>query len=398
MLPCPLSLSGRLPSMVMYLVWYTARGASGFFIPLYLDHVGLPLVDIGIALGFGGAGVLVFEAVWGFVIDRVGVARTLPGVAAVATVTFALFPLVNSPTEAYAASFLLGATSPVMVVIGRYVVVGESESSGWGSGFGLLGGVISLGFGLGALLGGFTSSIFGYGDAFYVCAVLTVVPYPLYAMVRKNPSARAEPAEVRPMENGDARGFDWRTLSVLSIVSVPLFMGALFYTSIMQLVVTETSSIAASQTDASVMIALFSFSNVVFQPLLGASFSKHPGKFIALGLGLNFAVFVALTQTGNILGFDALAVAEAFCFSMVSPLSLSLLMVRTPRRYTGRVMGLYGAAEDVGIVLGPVVGAFVWATFGLQTAYLTIGVPLLAGLIFYTLAMRRPPRQKRPLP
>ncbi len=373
--------------MALYFTWYAARGATGFFIPLYLYSIGLPVVEVGIALGFSGAGVLIFEAAWGYVIDRVGVAKTLPGVEAVAVVTFLLFQFVSTPAEAYAASFLLGATSPVMVVIGRYLVVGESESSGWGAGFGVLGGAISLGFGVGALIGGITSSRFGYGYAFDVAAFLTLLPYPLYALVKKSPGHRVQPADAQPQAAEGGQGLDWRTLSILSVVSVPLFMGVVFYTSIMQLVVTQTPSIGASGIDAAIMISLYSFSNVVFQPLLGAAFGRRARTFIALGLGLNLGVFLALTRTGSMLGFDSLAVAAAFCFSMVSPLSLSLLMVRTPKRYAGRMMGMYGAAEDVGIVLGPVVGAFVWANFGLQSAYLAMAVPLLAALVFYLLTL-----------
>jgi predicted MFS family arabinose efflux permease len=379
----------RLPSMVMYFGWYAARGAASFFLPLYLNFIGLPLVEIGIALGFSGAGVLIFEAVWGFVIDRVGVARTLPGVAAVATITFVLFPFVSNPVDAYAASFVLGGTSPVMVVIGRYMVVDQSHQSGWGAGFGILGAVISLGFGLGSLVGGFTSSRFGYGDAFYVCAALTVLSYPLYALSKKardrpNEEVGSEP----PVTNGP--GFDWRTLAVLGMISVPLFMGVTFYSSIMQLVVTQIPSIGASNDMAAIMVSLIFFSSVLFQPLLGAVFARSARNSIAMGLVLNAVVFLVLTQTGTILGFDALAVAEAFCFGMVSPLSLSLLMVRTPRRYTGRVMGLYGAAEDFGIILGPLVGAFVWATAGVQAAYLAIGLPMFAAVVFYLLAYRLP--------
>ncbi|MFI5404854.1 MAG: MFS transporter, partial [Candidatus Gagatemarchaeaceae archaeon] len=253
----------------------------------------------------------------------------------------------------------------------------------------LLGGAISFGFGAGALVGGVTSSRFGYGYAFDVAALLTLVPYPLYTLVKKRSPGHLKPAVAQPPASEGSQGLDWRTLSILSVASVPLFMGVVFYTSIMQLVVTQTASIGASSVDASIMISLYSFSNVLFQPLLGAAFGRRARSSIALGLALNLGVFLALTRTGTMLGFDALAVAAAFCFSMVSPLSLSLLMVRTPRRYAGRMMGMYGAAEDVGIVLGPVLGAFFWANFGLESAYLSMALPTLAALIFYLLMFNR---------
>ncbi len=382
-----MSLKSRLPALSLNFTWYSARGVSGLILPLYLHAIGLSLVQIGIALGISGASLLFFELAWGFVLDRFGVARTLPAVEVISVLTFLFFPLIGTAYEAYVGAFLLGMTSPVMVVVGRALVAGEGRASGWGAGFGMLGSAISLGYGVGALVGGVASLELGYGNAFYIAALLTVLPYPVYVLGKRTQDRR-EPVETRPAVTPESPGLDWRTLGVLGVVSVPLFMGVAFYSSLMQLVVTQTPSISASNTDAAVMISLFSFSNVVFQPLLGAALARRARSFIATGLALNFLVFLALTQTRSMIGFDVLAVAEAFCFSMVSPLSLSLLMVRTPRRYVGRIMGAYGAAEDVGIVLGPVAGAFVWASIGLQAAYLTIGVPLLAVIFFYVVMSR----------
>jgi hypothetical protein len=39
-LPKRLGIGSRLPSMAPYFVWYMARGATGFFIPLYLYSIG----------------------------------------------------------------------------------------------------------------------------------------------------------------------------------------------------------------------------------------------------------------------------------------------------------------------------------------------------------------------
>jgi len=373
----------------MYFAWYTARGISTFILPLFLSAVGIPIVQIGVALGISGASLLVFELAWGFVLDRFGVGRTLPAVEALAVVTFLAVPLVRTINEAYVAAFFLGMTSPVMVVIGRSLLVGESESSGWGAGFGILGAAVTLGFGAGALVGGFASSSYGYASTFYAGAALSIIPYPLYSLTRARGNRIAAAPGPAPVDGQGGLGVDWLSLSVLGVVSVPLFMGGAFFTGIMQLIVTQTSSIAASNNDAAVMVALFSIFTALFQPLLGWKLGAHARRYIAVGLLLNFFVFLGLTFAGTILEIDALAVAEAFCFSIVSPLSLSLLMVRMPRRLSGRVMGAYGAAEDVGIILGPVVGAFMWANYGLQTAYEVIGLPLLAVLVFYLIAFNR---------
>lgn len=66
-------------------------------------------------------------------------------------------------------------------------------------------------------------------------------------------------------------------------------------------------------------------------------------------------------------------------------------MVGIPQRYAGRAMGIYGAAEDVGVILGPLIGSAVWVQFGLTAAYLTLGATFLVVLVPYAVAMRHPP-------
>jgi hypothetical protein len=71
-------------------------------------------------------------------------------------------------------------------------------------------------------------------------------------------------------------------------------------------------------------------------------------------------------------------------------------MVGTPKRHAGRAMGTYGAAEDVGISVGPRVGSAIWVQFGLTAAYLTLGASFLAVLVPCVVAMRgQPPGPKR---
>ncbi len=109
---------------------------------------------------------------------------------------------------------------------------------------------------------------------------------------------------------------------------------------------------------------------------------------IAIALASSFGVFALLTQLNDVWEIAAAGLLEGLCFSAISPLSLSLLMVGIPKRYAGRAMGIYGAAEDVGVLVGPLVGSAIWVQFGLTAAYLTLGASFLAVLVPYAVAMR----------
>ena len=64
-----LDIGGRLPMMTLYFTWYSGRGISSFILPLYMSSIGMSIVQIGTALGISGASLLVFELLWGFVLD-----------------------------------------------------------------------------------------------------------------------------------------------------------------------------------------------------------------------------------------------------------------------------------------------------------------------------------------
>jgi len=112
--------------------------------------------------------------------------------------------------------------------------------------------------------------------------------------------------------------------------------------------------------------------------------------------GVQFRRLLLLTQHNDVWEIAAAGLFAGACFSATSPLSLSLLMVGTPKRHAGRAMGTYGAAEDVGISVGPRVGSAIWVQFGLTAAYLTLSASFLAVLVPCVVAMRgQPPGPKR---
>jgi MFS family permease len=60
-------------------------------------------------------------------------------------------------------------------------------------------------------------------------------------------------------------------------------------------------------------------------------------------------------------------------YSTITPITLSLLTASVSRGYWGRIMGLYGAAEDVGILIGSSLGSFIWGFWGYQYSFIMMG-------------------------
>jgi MFS transporter, DHA1 family, multidrug resistance protein len=383
-------LSGRdrLGFISFYSVFYIARGVTNLIIPLYFVSVGIPVLGVGIAIGVFGGSLLIFEILWGVIFDRIGPGRLVFAAVALNAVTYVLIPLVRTPEAAIAAEFVLGASGPILAVVARSSVIRQSASGGWASGFGLLGAIFAVSQLTGSLLGGAGTLSVGFAGSFYVAAGITVAAYSVYLrFVGTKPLAVERTEPVFAKEEPRLK-LDWRGLPLLGLVAIPTFIGYSFFTNIIQLVVTETPRVSGTEFQAGIVVSSFWLSTAVFQPLLSRRAAGNARRWIGVALVASFCVFALMTQFYNVWEIALGAFLEGACFSAISPLSLSLLMVGIPRRFVGRAMGVYGAAEDVGVILGPLVGSAVWVGFGLTPAYLTLGATFLAVFVPYALAMR----------
>ena len=387
-----MSSGSRLPFISLYSIFTAIRGVSGLILPLYFVSVGIPDLQVGISIGFFGASLLIFEILWGVVFDRIGPGRLIFASTVLSTATYLLLPFVRNAEGAIVAEFLLGASGPILAVVARSLVIRRSESSGWAGGFGLLGAIYAMAQVVGALIASLTSPAIGFGDTFYLAAATTIFVYLVYLRWSRRTGSWAGLGDlVAGLAKDEPRPpLDWRGLPLLALVAVPTFIGYSFFVNIMQLVVTQTPSISGTELQAGVVIASFWVANAIFQPLFSARVVRR-SLVIGIALAANFGVFALLVPLHNVWEIAVAGLLEGVCFSAISPLSLSLLMIGIPKRYAGRAMGIYGAAEDVGVILGPLVGSAVWVQFGLGSAYLTLGATFLLVLVPYAIAMRRAP-------
>jgi MFS family permease len=391
-----LSSRSRLPFLSLYSVFTLMRGVTGLLLPLYFVSVGIPLLQVGISIGFFGVSLLIFEILWGVLFDRMGPDRLIFASVAMTAATFLIVPFVRNTGGAILVEFLLGISGPILAVVTRSQVIRQNDSGRWAGGFGLLGGIYALAQALGSLVASLTEPVISFGTTFFIAAAVSVLAYLLYLLSNRD-AAGGGPGAVRAGSAGTEPRppLDWRGLPLLSLVAVPTFIGFSFFVNLMQLVVTQTPSISATTTQAGVVLSSFWVSTAVFQPLVASRGGLGARRIIAVALACSFGVFALLTQLHSVWQIVVAGLLEGACFSAVSPLSLSLLMVGIPTRYAGTAMGIYGAAEDVGIIVGPLVGTAIWVQFGLTAAYLALGATFLIVLVPFVIAMRTPgPRPK----
>ncbi len=77
------------------------------------------------------------------------------------------------------------------------------------------------------------------------------------------------------------------------------------------------------------------------------------------------------------------------------PAAVALFSDTAPSGKQGAAMGIYGMCEDLGIVIGPAIGGFLWENLGPQPTFWFAATPALAASMMALLLVRR--RQSVPV-
>lgn len=132
--------------------------------------------------------------------------------------------------------------------------------------------------------------------------------------------------------------------------------------------------------DLALLFVVLSVPGVLLGPLLGVPIDRlGPRRTLVLANGLGFANALALTQAGSYTAIIVLALPLGLAEALASA-SLDALPPRlVADEDLVRANALLGGAEDLAVVVGPVVAAVVNARWGLAGAFLADALTFLVG-------------------
>jgi MFS family permease len=116
---------------------------------------------------------------------------------------------------------------------------------------------------------------------------------------------------------------------------------------------------------------------------LAGKFAKRTSQtLIAATLSVSIGLGIAVIAD-SIITFGIALVLMGFGFSIFFPLTLEIVLSKTRKQITGKIIGAYETIFGIGWALGPTIGGPITQTFGDETPYLLfcvigIGVTLLA--------------------
>ena len=137
-----------------------------------------------------------------------------------------------------------------------------------------------------------------------------------------------------------------------------------------------------SDTDILLLYFAFGVSRVISLALAG-KFARNTSQTliagtIAISIGLAISIFA-----DSIITFGIALVLMGFGFSIFFPLTLEIILSKTQKKISGKIIGAYETIFGMGWAVGPTIGGPITQSFGNETPYvvfciLGIGVTLFA--------------------
>ncbi|MDE3111319.1 MAG: MFS transporter [Chloroflexota bacterium] len=383
-------------------MWALVGGLLQPVMPLYVASIGGQAADVGIASAMTALAMLVSEPLWGWAADRFGatVPLTLSRLASAAI--FGGFMLRADLAWVFLLQFLRGVAEVALAPIGRALLAVSVPMRQRATAMGLYYTVNSLARGGTGFIGGGVVDGLGYPALFASCAGISGVSALLAALgLRRAPislKGDVAPAAPEPSMGEQDRLLEpsfVRYFLLISLVTVLGHTATAGWRTFLPLY--AATRLGMSATEIGIMFTIWGIVVTLFTlpgGRLADAFGRKP--ILLLGLVLITAT-VLLTASDRMQG--TLAIAGLFVLvglgqAAFNPARTALLSDIAPLRRQGLVIGLYGSAEDMGLLIGPLVAGFLWEGSGPAIAFAALGASGALALMVAVVAIDEPAWQR----
>jgi MFS family permease len=387
----------RIVTVVIALtaLWAIVNGLFQPLLPVYVTSIGGSATDVGIATAASALAFMLVEPFWGLLSDKVGAARPLLAAKVVSAAAFAALLLRTDLWWVVLLQFLRGLTDVALAPIGRGLLAKHLPPARRGAVMGLYSMTHNAGRnGMGFVGGGIVDGL-GFRALFVACAALSLLgAFLAFFGLRglRDPTANGGQPTRRGSEE-PTTGFVHRFL-MLSVVTTLGHWGNGSRTFVTLYAVT---AVGLSAFEIGV---LASITGIVLLLLAvpGGQLCDRVGRKPMLVSG-----FVVLTIVPTVVATDlpqsfaglaVLAIALGVGNASSNPARQAMLSDIVPPGRHGLTFGIYGIAEDIGLLGGPLLGGILWDHFGPAVAFAGFSAAYLAAALWAVIALP----ETRPLP
>ena len=376
-----------------------AYGTSIAVLAVHLDAHGIPKLAMGGLAAAFALGIVAFSIPAGSVVQRFGAKRTLAVALGGYAVCVTSFPFLSTLLGLSVARFFDGAFSVFIWVAAETALLSRSDRGNKGLVMSLYAISLALGYVVGPLLASLVVGLSGTGATFLVAGGLAVVAV-FVVLFALDPDAGEsahgtgehapevaigpDDAAASTAEGAPSTAFTifWRTkTSCFATFSYGYFQASVVL--FLPLYLIGSKNVPAGRTI--LVTAFFAAGMLVMSSWAGRLGDRHGHLLVMRVLatvgGIMVASFVLLPSFP--LMCAAVFVAGATLAS-ISPVSLALQGVVTPKAELGRANAFYNAAYAAGMLVGPPVSGLLFTRYG-GAAMLFHLAALWAGFVALTL-------------
>ncbi len=360
------------------------------FLPMYLTHeLGVPFEDVNLWSGavFSASFVVsaIMAPIWGRLADTRGKRLMAIRASLLLSVSYFLGGVVSSPLELVGMrtfqGFAAGLWPMDLAIMTLY-----APPDKLGVCLGVMQSAMTAGGVIGPLLGGVLAEAFGMRASFFVASAALMLNCIVFIFIIKEPPdpSRKEAAERKK----DAPG-------AFSLLRVPVLRALLFSSATMQMVIlilqpimtTYITTLAGNLPNiifvSGLIFSLGGFAGVIAAPGWGW-FGQHKGYLLAASIAIPLAgvgLFIQGSVT-NLYVYGAMQFVCGLFFCGVHPSLNALLAKNTAPSVKGSIFGLMFAAQQIGSIMGPVLGGAVATWLGMKYVFYFAGLVLFSLEIF----------------
>jgi MFS family permease len=350
-----------------------------FYMTLYLTQTfAYTPTQAGQVISAYGIGALAGSYAGGKLTDVMGAYNVQKFSLAITGLTFILLGQLRSYWLITAAMFFLGVCSEALQPANATAMSQVCPPELRTKGFALNRLAINLGVTIGPVVGGYLALV-DYGLLFWIdgftCLLAAGVFMLFFKTARPVQDFHAGSTVNRPIQSV------WRDVYFLKILAFVFFLGVIFVQLFNTFPLFFRTVYGLKENRIGLLIAVNTVMIVLFEMLLMDALKKRPvGKVIALGALLLGGGF-ALMPLGRTFLFGCFTVAVWTMGEMLALPSLTALIANhSDDAVRGKYMGLFSFAFALSMVVGPLLGAKIYDSFGPSILWFGCGV---AGIILW---------------
>jgi MFS family permease len=344
-------------------------GIIGFALPLFAYRkLGLSLTETGFLFSLNLIAEQLFKPVMGWVADRFGLKRSFTAAIALRSLVALLMIFAASAWQIFAIRILHGFSESMRDPSVNALIAESAGKKSLGSAFAWYTTAKMSAGSVGKAIGGVLLALTfdNYQKVFFVAFVLSA--FPLYVVARYLKEPQRQNTDRGEVEDAGETIVDEKRTNLLTIAVLGLLIASTAHmiNNLFPVLAMEYAGLSAQQT--SLIYAVSIIVVIASGPVFGWLSDRVSRKFVLMVRGIAntissviyfyFPSFAGLT-TGNIIDAMGKAAFRPAWGALMAQVS------SYDRKRRARTMSYLSLGEGLGETLGPLLGGFLWHTWGL---------------------------------